>query len=65
MVEEYHAAHEHYVKQERVKAQACFKALEEQEANKLLYTVYLERIENLRNQELPADWDGTFRHTAK
>ena len=65
LVEEYHAAHEHYVKQEWDKAQACFKALEEQEANKLLYTVYLERIENLRNQELPADWDGTFRHTAK
>ena len=65
LVEDYHAAYDHYVKQEWDKAQACFKALEEQETNNLLYTVYLERIENLRNHDLPADWDGTFRHTTK
>ena len=65
LVKDYHVAHEHYVHQEWDEAEVCFKALEEQESNKLLYSVYLERIENLRNQDLAEDWDGTFRHTTK
>lgn len=65
LVEDYHVAYEHYVQQEWNEAEACFKTLEEQESNNLLYSVYLERIENLRNQDLAEDWDGTFRHTTK
>ena len=65
LVEEYTAAHDYYVKQEWDKAESCFKVLEQKEANNLLYTVCLERIEKLREQDLPADWDGTFRHTTK
>ena len=65
LVTEYQAAYEFYVLQKWDEAEKCFKALEEQETNKLLYSVYLERIENLRNQALPEDWDGTFRHTTK
>ncbi len=30
-----------------------------------VYNVYIERIPDLKTQELPADWDGTFRHTSK
>jgi adenylate cyclase len=65
LVKKYNEAHDFYLQQEWDKAEVCFKALEEQEENKVLYTVYLERIANLRNQELAADWDGTFRHTTK
>lgn len=65
LVRKYNEAHDFYLQQEWDKAEVCFKALEESEDNKVLYTVYLERISNLRNQELPEDWDGTFRHTTK
>jgi len=30
-----------------------------------LYQVYLQRIDQLRRQQLPADWDGVFRHHEK
>lgn len=30
-----------------------------------LYQVYLQRIDQLRRQSLPADWDGVFRHHEK
>jgi adenylate cyclase len=29
------------------------------------YAIWLERIENMRNANLPADWDGTFRAQSK
>ena len=65
LVKQYNEAHAFYLQQKWDKAEACFKALQEQEDNKVLYEVYLERIANLRNQELAEDWDGTFRHTTK
>jgi adenylate cyclase len=30
-----------------------------------IYQVYLDRIQNLREQELTQEWDGVFRHTSK
>ena len=30
-----------------------------------VYQVYLDRIKDLREQELTQDWDGVFRHTSK
>ncbi len=65
LLEEYNEAHDFYLHQNWDKAETCFKALKEKESNKLLYSVYLKRIENLRNQDLPEDWDSTFRHNAK
>ena len=29
------------------------------------YDMWLERIEEMRNANLPADWDGVFRATSK
>ena len=29
------------------------------------YSLWLERIEEMRNANLPADWDGVFRATSK
>ncbi|MBN4075692.1 adenylate/guanylate cyclase domain-containing protein [Gammaproteobacteria bacterium AH-315-E17] len=65
LVRDYQTAYDFYLQQKWDEAEACFKALEEKESNKLLYSVYLERIENLRNQDFPEGWDGTFRHTTK
>ena len=31
----------------------------------MLYDVYLDRIDELREADLEADWDGTFRYTTK
>ena len=64
-VASYHKAYDFYLQQQWDKAEQCFKELQEKEPDKLLYSVYLERIENLRTQTLAEDWDGTFRHTAK
>lgn len=65
LVERYHEAHNSYVKQSWDEAETLFRALKEQDPETALYDVYLERIPDLRNQELGPDWDGTFRHTSK
>lgn len=63
-VARYHAAYELYLKQDWDAAQGAFNALYT-DHNLKLYEVYLERIQDLRQQELPDNWDGTFRHTSK
>lgn len=65
LVDEYHQAHEFYVAQEWDEAINRFSRLKERDPDTMLYDVYLERIAMLRDQELAADWDGTFRHTSK
>lgn len=42
-----------------------FEALRDAYATNPLYSMYIERINSLRDQELPENWDGVFRHTAK
>jgi adenylate cyclase len=64
-VEEYHDALESYYRQEWDEAEEKLKVLLEKEPNTLLYQVYLERIETLREVELPEDWDGAFTHTSQ
>jgi len=29
------------------------------------YEMWIQRCEDLKNQDLPADWDGVFRATSK
>lgn len=64
-VSEYHKALESYFAQDWGSAEGIFKALQEGEPNALLYKVYLDRIEILREEVLPEDWDGSFTHTSK
>ena len=64
-VAEYHRALDLYHRQSWDKAQALFEKLRANEPETLLYQIYLERIENLRDQDLPADWDGAYTHTSK
>ena len=65
LVDAYHQAHDFYLQQQWDQAEQCFRELAQRDTGRLLYSVYLERIENLRTQNLTGDWDGTFRHTAK
>ncbi len=64
-VAEYHQALDFYHNQQWDEAEARLQALLENEPECLLYKVYLERIETLRDTPLPEDWDGAFTHTTK
>lgn len=62
---DYAAALEHYRARRWDQAEQGLRQLQAEHAHSKLYRIYLERIQALRDQELPADWDGTFRHTSK
>ena len=64
-VDDYHVAYAHYLQQQWDAAEAGFKRLHEQDPDTYLYTLYLERIATLRQQQLPPDWDGSYRYTTK
>ena len=57
-------AREMYINQQWDEAKAAFETLMAQAYDRPA-EIYLERIETLRDQDLPTDWDGTFRHTSK
>ena len=65
LVDDYHRAHQNYLERNWDSAERQFRKLLEKEPGTHLYEVYLERIAHLRNEELPEDWDGTFRFTTK
>ena len=64
-VEDYHKALDYYHDQNWDEAEQGLKELLEAEPDTLLYKVYLERIEHLREEDLTTDWDGSFTHTSK
>jgi adenylate cyclase len=64
-VARYHEAQQFYYRQQWDEAQAMLEELAADEPEALLYKVYLERIETLRETPLPEDWDGAFTHTSK
>lgn len=65
LVDDYHQAYQNYVEKNWDEAERMFNELRERDPDIKLYDVYLERIPSLRTQDLPADWDGTFRFTTK
>ena len=64
-VSDYHKALDYYYGQDWDRAENILKALQQSEPDALLYRLYLERIEVLREQVLAEDWDGSFTHTSK
>lgn len=64
-VDEYHQALECYYNRDWEQAEKLFNALLDHESDSLLYQIYLQRIETLRNTPLPEDWDGSFSHSDK
>ncbi len=65
LVDAWHAAYQLYLQQQWDVASVALEQLHQQDADTYLYTLYLERIASLRTMQLPADWDGTYRHTSK
>ena len=64
-VADYHRAYGHYLKQEWDAAEDLFRQLQKLDPDTQLYGIYLQRIAELRQQKLPENWDGTYRHTSK
>lgn len=64
-VADYHQALKCFHARDWGQAENRFNALLENEPDTLLYKVYLQRIETLRDIPLPEDWDGSFSHTDK
>lgn len=58
-------AYQAYLEQRWLDAEVLYRRLQEQNSTRKLYPIYLERIELLREQELPENWDGSFTHTSK
>ena len=65
LVDEYHRAHKQYVDQDWDEAERMFENLKLRDPETKIYDVYLDRIPDLREQDLEPDWDGTFRFTTK
>ncbi len=64
-VADFHEALNCYHGQDWDGAEQRLKALLENEPGCILYEVYLGRIETLRLEELPEDWDGSYTFTHK
>jgi adenylate cyclase len=65
LVDEYHRAYKQYVDQDWDAAVRMFENLKLRDPETKIYDVYLDRISDLREQDLEPDWDGTFRFTTK
>jgi len=62
---QYEAAHQLYMEQQWDAAAAAFSELIQSYPEQKLYQVYKDRVADLRQENLPHDWDGVFRHTQK
>jgi len=64
-VADLNSAYDDYLNQDWDAATEKYGALKQQFPERYLYQLYLERIETLRHEELPENWDGSFTHTSK
>ncbi|WP_296981217.1 MULTISPECIES: CHASE2 domain-containing protein [unclassified Thalassolituus] len=63
-LDDYSRARGFYLQQQWDKASVLFTHLAQAHGAKI-YHIYLERIAELKDQPLPGDWDGVYRHTSK
>ena len=64
-LQRHHAALEAFWNQDWEAAGRGFRELAAERPQDRLYSLYLERIEQLRRRELPPDWDGVFERREK
>lgn len=64
-IAQYHDAYDDYLAQSWSKAEQKFQALLAHNPNRKVYSIYLERIEILKEHPPGEDWDGSFTHTSK
>jgi adenylate cyclase len=58
-------AYGYYLNQQWDDAESAYNKLLAAYPTKVVYQIYIERIAQLRNAKLAADWDGSFTHTSK
>jgi adenylate cyclase len=58
-------AYTYYLKQSWGLAIDLFKKLQVDYPGSTIYQIYLDRIENVKQQPVSQKWDGVFRHTSK
>jgi len=64
-VEESNRAMAYYFAADWVQARLAFQTLNSAHPERMLYGLYLERIQTLEEQGVKPGWDGAFRHTSK
>jgi adenylate cyclase len=64
-VVESNTALNHYFAGDLEKAHAAFQDLRDAVPERLLFSLYLERIDALQSQGIGPGWDGVFEHTSK
>ena len=64
-VEEFEAGLDLYYARDWEKARQCFEALKENDPDRLIYSIYLDRMSASNMLLLTDDWDGVFTHTTK
>lgn len=61
----YHGAYWMYAEKDWDRAAAAFDALLAEEPDRVLYRIYRQRIDLLRQQDLGPEWNGEIRHAGK
>lgn len=64
-LERFHLALEDYRQQQWDKAEKVLSALRDEEPQRMIYQVYLERLSVFRDNPPGDNWDGVFTHTSK
>jgi adenylate cyclase len=62
---QYHQALDDYLQQKWEQAYQQMQKLHEQYPDRKIYSLYMERINELKHQQLPPDWNGVFKHESK
>ena len=58
-------AFQYYHRKDWTYARGIFLQLNQQFPERILYSIYLKRIDEFESQDLPTSWDGAYSHTSK
>jgi len=64
-LKEHETALDHYYAREWTEAKKIFGQLNENDPDRMIYSIYLDRMSSMNELLLTEDWDGTFEHTSK
>ena len=64
-LEQHEAALDHYYAREWDEAKKLFNQLKENDPDRMIYSIYLDRMSSMNLLLLTDEWDGTFEHTTK
>lgn len=64
-LETHEQALEFYYAREWTEAKKLFTQLKENDPDRMIYSIYLDRMSSMNELLLTDDWDGTFEHTSK